>query len=285
MKLALIGTGLLGYPMAERLLKKGHDVTVYNRTISKMEGLKEFGAKIVEDPKTAIEQTQCVILVLSDVRAIEETIFNGREIDLSEKTFIQMGTISSNESISIQKKIYAYGGQYFECPVLGSRKEAADGTLILMVGSTQEKYNHWKQFLTCFGPEPIYVGEVGKAAALKLALNQLIAMHITGFSLSMGIIQKNGVDVDKFMEILRNSSLYTPMFDKKLENLQSRKFSKPNFPVKHLLKDTNLITEEIKQKGLSPEVIEAIRHVFEKAVENGLGELDYSAVYNVICPK
>jgi len=282
MKVALLGTGFIGYPIAEKVIEAGHDVTVYNRTTAKAEPLRTSGARIAESVKGAVEDVECIILVLSDAIAIEEVLFSDQTIVLTDKTVIQMGTISPNESIEFQKKIFKRGGEYFECPVLGSKKEAKEASLILMVGSSKERFEKWSKFLKAFGPEPRLIGDVGKAAALKLAVNQLIAAHAVSFSLSLGIIEKNGTDINLFMEIVRQSSLYAPMFDKKLDNWIKRQYDHPNFPAKHLLKDVNLIVDEAREKGLSTGVIKATQEMFQKAVEEGLADKDYSSVFNVI---
>jgi len=282
MKISFCGTGLMGYPMAERLIEAGHQLTVYNRTASKAKPLQEKGARLSQNPSAAIAESPCSILMLADARSIEEVLFSPSAQDLNEKTIIQMGTIAPAESIEIQKKIFKQGGEYLECPVLGSRNEAKSGKLILMVGASQERFYKWKELLKVFGPHPRHVGEVGKAAAVKLALNQLIASHAAGFSLSLGLIQKNDVNVGLFMDILRESALYATMFDKKLPKWLNQDYSHPNFPVKHFLKDIDLIIKEGKDKELSTEIPEAFRQFLLEAIDKGLADKDYSAVFNAI---
>ncbi len=282
MKVSLIGVGLMGYAMAERLIASGHQLTVFNRSTSKAEPLKELGATIAVSAKDAIQEASVVILMVSDARAIEQLLFTDGQVNLSGQTIIQMGTIAPSESIEIQKKLFKQDCHYFECPVLGSRNEAREGRLILLVGSSKEKFERWLDFLKVFGPSPRWIGDVGKAAALKLALNQLIAAHALSFSLSLGIIEKNEVDVDTFMTILRESALYAPMYDKKLSNWMKQSYENPNFPTKHLLKDVDLILDEVNNKGLSNEILQAMRNVIEQSVNEGLGDKDYSSVFQII---
>jgi 3-hydroxyisobutyrate dehydrogenase len=198
------------------------------------------------------------------------------------KTIIQMGTIAPLESIEVQKAIFERGGEYFECPVLGSRNEVKDGQLILMVGSSPQKFAEWKDFLKLLGPQPKHVGEVGKAAALKLALNQLIASYASAYAFSLAFLQKEEIRVEDFLEIIRPSSLYTPMLDKKLPKWLNRDYSNPNFSLKHLLKDVDLILREAHHLKLSTQVVKAIRLQLASALSQGLGESDYSAVLESI---
>ena len=283
MNVAFLGTGILGYPMAERLcLSNKHKVFVYNRTVSKATPLGKLGALVVESASRAVSSGDCVILTLSDYPAIQDVLFGKDAGALKGKTVIQMGTIAPGQSIELQKKIFQQGGEYLECPVLGSKGEAQQAKLILMVGATKEKFEKWKIFLCVFGPDPRFIGEVGKAAAIKLALNQIIASHIAGISLSLGIVEKNGIDPDQFIAILKESSLFAPTFERKLPSFKQRNFENPNFPVKHLLKDVDLIIEEAKDKKLATPVIEAIGKILQQTVRDGLGEKDYAAIFKTI---
>lgn len=281
MNVAVLGTGIIGSALAKRLLSFNHRVIVYNRTAAKAAGLESLGCGIAQTANSAISQAEAIILALADTKAVENVLF-AEESDFADKTFIQMGTIAPEESIEFQKKIYLKGGHYLECPVLGSKKEALSGTLILMVGSTEERFAKWEGFLKCFGPAPRLIGEVGKAAALKLALNQLIASHAVGFSLSLGLVEKNNIDTNEFMNILRESALFAPMFEKKLANWTGRNYENANFPVKLLLKDVKLVVREAKARGLNITAAQAIQKILEDTNKAGYEDKDYSAVFNII---
>lgn len=284
MKLALLGTGLLGGPMAEQLIKSGYDMTVYNRTIEKTEPLQKSGAGVAKTPREAIESAECSILMLADAAAIKETLFSSSDqIDFGNKTIIQMGTILPQESLEFRERISSAGGNYLEAPVLGSVPQAKERKLIVMVGGTNDQFKQWQDLFKNLGPVH-FVGEVGKAAALKLAMNQLIASLTTAFALSLGIVQRNDIDVDLFMEIVRNSAVYSPTFEKKLPRMMKRDFSDPNFPTKHLLKDVNLILNESERLGLATPSVEAIIRIIKMALDKGNVETDYSSIYNAINP-
>ena len=286
MNVAFLGTGLLGYPMAEKLCEAGHAVFVYNRTRAKAEPLAKKGAKICPSAAEAIAPSECVILMLTDQAAIREVVFSktGAPTDFSGKTMLQMGTIAPSESRELAGQVKARGGEYLECPVLGSIAEAKAKNLVLMVGGTTQQFDRWKDFLRCFGPAPRRIGEVGTAAALKLALNQLIAAHICAFSLSLGLVENSGVDRETFMEILRPSALYAPMFDKKMPKMVKREFAEANFPVQHLLKDVKLFLEEGRRYGLGTSALDGVRRLLEQTIEKGMAKDDYSAVHNMISP-
>lgn len=283
MKIGLLGTGLMGRSMGLRLLAQNVSLVAYNRTATKLQLLQDKGATVTDSPEVAIKAADCCILMLTDSAAIKEVLFSDASRSyLKDRTFIQMGTIAPKESQQIHDEIVAAGGEYLEAPVLGSIPQVQTGELIVMVGSTKEQFNRWFSLLKYFSPEPIHIGLVGTAAATKLALNQLIASLTSAFGLSLSFVERYGVDVEQFMQILRQSALYAPTFDKKLSRMRDRNYTNPNFPTKHLLKDTDLFLEQAKELGLNSSSLEGVRQIVQKAIDLGFADDDYSAIYSAI---
>lgn len=285
MDIALIGTGLMGIPMAERILKAGHRLVVFNRTPEKAQPLKSLGATIASRAKDAVRSSECIILMLADAEAIHDALLrNESRTEMRGRTVIQMGTISPTQSIDLSQKVAESGGDYLEAPVLGSIPEAESGRLMVMVGASPAQFELWSRLLKCFGQEPLFIGPVGQASALKLALNQLIASLTAAFSLSLGFVQRKGIRVDLFMKILRESALYAPTFDKKLQRMLERDFSHPNFPTRHLAKDIDLFLSEAKEINLQPAALEGVGRLVKMTLDDGLSDMDYSAIFNTINP-
>ncbi|BCX06607.1 MAG: 3-hydroxyisobutyrate dehydrogenase [Fischerella sp.] len=269
--------------MAQKLLEARVQLIAYNRTPEKLEPLKEIGAEIAEKPYQAINAADCVILMLTNAAAIYSVLLSDRSSQaVAGKSVIQMGTITPTESREIRDAVVAAGGEYLEAPVLGSIPEAQAGNLIVMVGAHQEQYKRHLELLKHFGPEPILVGSVGTAAALKLALNQLIASLTASFALSLSFVQRYGIDEDLFMYILRQSALYAPTFDKKLPRMLDSNYANPNFPTKHLMKDTDFFIEEAKAASLNVSSIEGVRKILEMAMKMSFAHEDYSSIFSVI---
>lgn len=286
MKLAFIGTGLMGQRMAIRLLNAGHELAVYNRHRDKAEPLAAGGARVCDSPREALEGAAAAIAMLTDAGALRALLLDAATCPaLSGVTVIQMATIAPQQSRDLLHDIQASGGDYFECPVLGSLPEAEQGALILMAGCTREQFERWQPVLTCFGPAPRLIGPVGHAAAIKLALNQLIASLTAAFSLSLGFVQREGLDTGIFMDILRQSALYAPTFDKKLDKMLNRDFSRPNFPVQHLLKDVDLFLREARALGLNTVALEGVRPLIEEAMRKATEAEDYSALFRSVNPE
>ncbi len=284
MKIAFLGTGLMGEPMAQRLLSAGNKLSVFNRTTLKTERLCQNGATLAFKPIDAIHDAEVVITMLTDYTAVCDVLFSSKKISYKDKTVIQMSTISPDESLLLKGRVESLGGEYLEAPVLGSIPQAADGTLIIMVGSTEEQYQKHKNILEIMGNKIVHVGEVGKGSAVKLALNQLIASLLTAFSMSLGYVREKEIDVEKFMDILRSSVLYAPTFDRKLSNFLNRDFSQTNFPLKHLLKDVNIIINQYAHNGIDTNILKKVKDVLDESVKHKYADQDYTAFYNVIHP-
>lgn len=283
LKVGLLGTGLMGQPMALQLQKCGFDVVAWNRSPEKLALLQQAGIEIASQPEDAIAATDITITMLSDAAAINAAVL-ANPAALSGKTILQMGTIAPAESRDLQAQIVAAGGDYLESPVLGSIPQVKAGSLILMVGASAKQFEQWLPILKCFGPEPELMGEVGTAAATKLAMNQLIGSLTAAFSMSLALAKKEGLNLEKFMTIVRESALYAPTFDKKLARMCDRNFANPNFPTKHLLKDMNLFVQAAENQSIDATVAAGVSQIAQKAIDQGLANEDYSAIYNAVHP-
>ena len=279
MDIGFLGTGLMGAPMARQLQLSGHQVYGWNRSAKKLDPLLATGIKRAETPADAIANSQLVVLMLTDADAIRTSLLSPA-MDLANRTVLQMGTIAPQESKTIAQAVQAAGGDYLEAPVLGSIPEAKAGSLIVMVGASPDQFDRWRPILECFGPEPQLMGPVGAGSGVKLAMNQLIGTLTTAFAMSLGLIQQEAIDIDKFMAVVRQSALYAPTFDKKLGRMCDRNFANPNFPTKHLLKDMSLFVQSAET--FDADVAQSVAQLVQRAVAQGLAEQDYSAVFAAI---
>jgi 3-hydroxyisobutyrate dehydrogenase-like beta-hydroxyacid dehydrogenase len=285
MDVAFLGTGLMGTPMAARLLHRGHRLTVYNRSPHKTQPLVELGARSVTRPADAIDGSDWVILMLTDAAAVEASLFDSQTRPmLHGRKILNMATIAPRQARRLAELVARDEGRYMECPVLGSTPEAKAGTLILMFGGSDAEFHVALPVLQAFGPKPLHIGAVGQASALKLAMNQLIASLTAAFSNSLAMVRKEGVAVEKFMTVVHESALHAPTFDKKLPRMLERDFANPNFPLKHLLKDVRLIKDTAADNGLDTTILSAIESLLVTGIDHGQGELDYSALYGLIYP-
>ena len=277
-KVAFLGTGLLGFPMAEKLLENGLPLTVWNGTRAKAEPLAGRGARLAETPADAVADAEVVILMLTDFPAIREVVLGPRVLPaLGGRTVIQMGTIAPEESLEVGRAVVGAGGRYLEAPVLGSIPQAKAARLMVLAGGDGADLERVRPVLSCFGPVR-HVGAVGAAATLKLALNQLIATLAAAYATGLEMVRAGGVDVEHYVEVVRASALHSASFDKKLPRWLERNYGDPNFPVRHMLKDVRLCRGAAAAGGLATEVLDALARILERTVELGCGDGDYSAL-------
>lgn len=274
--IAWLGAGLMGTPMASRLLDAGYSLRAWNRTQSKLVTLGDQGALISATPAEATKDADTIFTMLSDGEVTAALL---SELNLAGKTVLQMATIGPGESMQLAEMAELSGGAYLEAPVLGSIPEAKDGRLIIMAGGPEAVFDKVLPLLQCLGPQPRRVGDIGQASAMKLALNQLIASLTVAFSTSLAFAEEYGVDIDAFMEILRESALYAPTFDKKLTKMLERHYQNPNFPTEHLIKDIDLFRREAK--GVDDLLLEALSQLYRRA-QTGHKREDYSCVYDAV---
>lgn len=287
MKVALFGTGLLGAAMVRRFHLQKVDITAWNRSQDKLQALQQEGIKTTQTALEAIQQTDVIILMLTDATAINSVLLQHDDViaAIKHKTIIQMGTIAPQQSRDLAQTLQTHDVNYLEAPVLGSIPNVNAGQLISIVGGSRAQFDQYYSLLSQLGPQVHYIGEVGSAATIKLAFNHFIASLAATFGLSLAMVKANGLDVEQFMNILRDSALYAKTYDKKLDNMLQQQYDNPNFPTLHMLKDINLFIDETQRLGLNTAAIEGVRDILQQAVDMGLGEQDYSALFQAILPK
>lgn len=286
MNIAVLGLGLLGAEIALRLQHCGHRVTGWNRSAARAEAARQRGLTVAARVWDAIADADLTLLLLSDASAIHATLFAPDDApSLAGRTLVQMGTIAPSESRELAERIAAQGGAYLEAPVLGSLPEARAGTLILMAGGDPDVYEYSVPVFHDLSRDPRRIGAVGQGAALKLAMNQLIAGLTATFALSLGLVRREGLEVETFMELLRASALYAKTFDKKLAHYLAHEYGAANFPLKHLRKDVGLFRSVADAAGLDTHLLAAIESSCRQAEQQGYAEADYSALYEALVPR
>lgn len=278
-KVALLGAGLLGSAIGHRLLAVGCSLRVWNRDPTRCEPLMSAGAQVVADPAEAAQGCAMVISVLRDGPVTAEVV--ARIGSLSGACVMPMGTMGISESVALAAQVQGQGGCYLEAPVLGSRPEALQGRLLVMAGGDEAVFARQLPLLRGLASEPRLMGAVGTGAAAKLALNQLIASLTHGYSLALRLVQASGLDVERFMEVLRPSALYAPTVDKKLTRMLEHHYADPNFSTSLLRKDLNLFLREASLAGVNAEALEGLAALLARAEGTDLDGADYSALHEL----
>ncbi|WP_050757246.1 NAD(P)-dependent oxidoreductase [Cyanobium sp. PCC 7001] len=282
--IALLGTGLLGSAIGQRLLQRGLGLRVWNRHPERLQPLVALGAEACATAAEAVQPCRWVIAVLADGPACREVLLSAENLRWQGQRVVQMGTIAPETSRELAVALQRQGAAYLEAPVLGSRPEALTGTLQIMVAGDEQLFQEALPLLLALGPNPEWFGAIGSALDTKLALNQLIASLTHAFSLSLQLVQAAGVNVEQFMAVLRGSALHAPTFEKKLPRLLADDYRHPNFPTAHLRKDLLLFLASARQHGLDTMGLRCLADLLERARDTPLDQLDYSALHRLTGP-
>jgi 3-hydroxyisobutyrate dehydrogenase-like beta-hydroxyacid dehydrogenase len=284
MKTGFIGLGMMGKPMAMRLLERGFPLCVYNRTPEKTRDLVDKGARKSESPRSVMEESDVVISMVSDSKSLDE-ITGGDQGTLAGvspgKVHVDMSTVSPSTTEKLGEAFKKKQAVFLHAPVLGSVPEATGGTLLVFVGGDRETSRRCEPVFNTIGRRVWYFDEVTKASHMKLICNLFIASMLTVLSEGLVFAQKVGVPPTAILEVLKESSLAAPTYQTKGNAMLRRDFS-PRFMVTHMHKDLNLILDAARAAGVPLPPVEAIRQLYTEAKSLGLGNEDYSAVIKVV---
>lgn len=207
-KLGYVGLGEMGGLMVKRLMEKGHTVTGYNRTQSKAKWLIDLGMAWADSPREVCEASDMTLSMVSDSKAVTEIAEgpDGLLAGLSTgKILIEMSTIKPGVSVAIAERAREKGGDMVDVPVSGSQQTLRDGKLSMMVGGRPETFEKVKAILADIGPRTTYIGENGRALAMKLAANISVAVQIVAFAEGVLLAEKSGVDRKTAVDVLTHS--------------------------------------------------------------------------------
>ncbi len=281
MKIAFLGTGLMGSRMAKNLLKDGHELAVYNRTKSKTNMLVESGAERYDTPSSAVQEKQVIITVLANPSAVQQ-VAAGKDgfLKKAEKDAVWINCSTVNPSFAREMDNWAKEKQlhYLDAPVAGSVKPAEKGELTFLVGGSRKIQLDMAPLFENMGKKTVYLGETGKGSAMKMVFNLLLGQAMTAFSEAMSFAAAQELDIEQTLEILSGSPVIAPFIKGKIENLKSRNYP-VEFPLNHMIKDLNLASQTAWEKSAFLPVGNLTKEIMI-SVENRLSEeADFSAVF------
>lgn len=280
MRIAFLGLGIMGRPMAANLVKAGHEVAVWNRS----PGKQVEGARVAETPADAARDAEVVWICVSDTKAVESVLYgpNGVEATIAPGAIVvDSSTISPSAELQNAQKFAAKGVHYVDAPVTGSKIAAENGSLIFMVGGDDETLAKLDPLFETLGKQVFPMGEASKGQAVKLAMNLQIALIYEGFAEALTLATKLGVSVDRMLPLIQASMVKSGVVDYKAPFILKRDFT-PNFPLRLMLKDIHLALDAAKEARVKLPALETVEEVYEMAAEEGQEDLDYAATLTLL---
>ncbi|MFB3921921.1 MAG: NAD(P)-dependent oxidoreductase [Terriglobia bacterium] len=279
-RVAFIGLGIMGTPMALNLVKAGFNVMVYNRTRSKCEPLAKAGARVADSPAEAARDAEFIVTIVSDTAAMEEVVCGkGGVLDTvrSGAILIDSSTISPTVSRKLACQLAGKGASMLDAPVTGSKHGAEKGELTFMIGGEKETLERAMPVLRVLGKRHIHCGQQGLGLAAKLAMNAILSTMVEIFSEGFVMATKAGVPPQTLLEIMQSSLARSGIIDFKAPFVFKGDFT-PYFPLKLMHKDLELAMEAAYAQNLTMPATAAVKEVYGAAKAQGKGDVDYAAV-------
>lgn len=284
MKLGFVGLGLMGNPMAQRLLGGGHTLFVTNRTKEKATALLDKGAVWCNSPSDVARRSEIAVTMLSTPDVLEQVALGNQGILQGAGAgllHVDCSTVSPVLTRSLYERYKAKQCEFLHSPVLGSVPNATDGSLLLFAGGDKQSYERAEGILRLLGSKIWRFDRVDQASNTKLLCNFFIASMISGLAQGLVFAEKKHIDPKVFLDILAHSSLNAPTYQTKGSSMVDDNFA-PRFFVEHMLKDVRLVLESADESGVSLPSADVALDLYSKAQQAGFGKEDYSAVIKIL---
>ncbi len=275
-KIAFLGLGTMGAPMAENVRKRGFPLTVWNRTASRAAPLVAAGAQLASTPAEAVAGADVVVSMLSDPTALDEVWSAALEGLKAGALAIDMSTVDPASARALAARLAARSVAFIDAPVSGTRGPAVDGKLLIMAGGSDADLARARPVLEAMG-RVVHAGTVGQGMATKLVLNGLGAHMLSGFCAMMTLGVRQGLDARRLLDVIQAGAFSSPLYAGKGPRIFARNFD-ADFTLSLMLKDQELVLKTARQLGYEMPTLQAIREVLMEGVEAGFGEGDLSGL-------
>ncbi|MBO0741122.1 MAG: NAD(P)-dependent oxidoreductase [Hyphomicrobiaceae bacterium] len=281
-KVAWIGLGVMGYPMAGHLRKKGgHDLTVYNRNAAKAEAwVREHGGKTAPTPAEAAKDQDFVFCCVgndSDVRDVTLGPKGAFQAVRKGAVFIDNTTASANIARELFAAAKDRGFDFLDAPVSGGQAGAQNGVLTVMVGGDQAPFAKTKPVIDNYARMVTLIGPSGSGQLTKMVNQAIVAITVQGVSEGLAFAQKAGLDIPKVMETISKGAAQSWQMDNRWKTMNEGKFDF-GFAVDWMRKDLGIIMDEAKRNGAKMEVAALIDTYYAEVQRLGGGRWDTSAL-------
>lgn len=286
--IAVLGTGIMGAPMARNLARAGFTVRVWNRTRAKAAPLAADGVTVCDTAAEAADGADFVMTMLGDGNAVESTMTGrgdteGRSVfDAMRRDaiWLQCSTVGMAASERLARLAAEAGISYVDAPVLGTRKPAEDAKLNVLASGDDALRDRCADVFAAIGQNTQWLGPAGTGSRLKLVMNSWVLAVTAAVAEAVALAERLGLDPALFLSTLEGSQLDTPYAHIKGNAMMKRDFA-ASFPSGGAAKDAALIVEAAASSGVNADVARAVLDKMRRAVDAGHGDDDMAAAYLV----
>jgi 3-hydroxyisobutyrate dehydrogenase len=283
--IAVLGTGIMGAPMARNLQKAGFAARAWNRTRDKAKPLESDGITVADTPAEAVKDADFVLTMLIDGVAVEQTMVAGGGLNAmrDDAVWLQCSTVGIDAIEYLAGLAEKANRAFVDAPVSGSKKPAEDGTLTVIAAGNREREPECQPVFDAIGARTIWLDKVGQASKLKLVNNSWVLAATAGIAEAIALAEGLGLDPQLFLDIVKGSATDNAFLQNKGQATIARNFA-PAFPVAGAYKDAKLILAAAQRAGISHDVMTAVQDKLARTVQHGLGDQDMAAMYVVTAP-
>jgi len=280
-RVGFVGIGIMGEPMAARLLEAGTPLTVWSRRAEACAGLAARGAAVAPDIDGLFTASDSVVLMLRDEPATDAVLGRGTGAfvrRVAGRCIVVMGTNSPAYSAALDAEVRAAGGAFVEAPVSGSRIPAERGELVLMLaGADSGLLDEVATLLSPLGRAVVRCGAVPGALRTKLAVNHYMMAMVAALAESLTTARTAGLDLASVVEVLEASPMDSPIGRVKAAKLMAGDES-AQAVISDVVKNCRLVLSEARAAGATTPIIDLVASLYEATAVSGHAEADMVAV-------
>ncbi|MFG1609245.1 NAD(P)-dependent oxidoreductase [Actinoplanes sp. NPDC049265] len=281
MRVAVLGAGVMGVGVVHSLLRAGHEVAVWNRTAAKAFDLASDGADPASTVEAAVTGADAVITILFDAGAVLDVKPAVVSALGPHAVWIQSATVGVAGIAAVADGVTAI----VDAPVLGTRKPAEDGALIVLASGDPALIERCRPVFDAIGSRVVVAGtEIGAATKLKLVCNSWVTVLMAGIAQSVQFARSLGVDPALYLEAIADGPTGAPYAQLKGKAILSGDYT-TSFAVDGVVKDVGLMVEAAAEAGFPPELLDTVLRLYTRTAEAGHGESDMAAVAEAFAGK
>lgn len=284
LRVAVLGTGIMGAPMARNMAAAGLAVKAWNRTTEKAQPLAGEGVEVCESVEDAVAQAQVVVTMLADGDAVAEVAEPALDGLPEGAVWAQMSTVGIDAHGRLAEMAAARDVPFVDAPVLGTKAPAEQGELIVLAAGPDGARERCAPIFDAVGAKTVDLGEAGEATRLKLVLNNWILTLVEGLAETIAFAERIGVDPGRFLDTIDGGPLGPPYAQVKGRAMVAREFP-PSFTLALARKDAGLVLDAAGSAGIDLPVADAIAAQLDTAIEAGHGDEDMAAAYWASAPE
>lgn len=279
LRIAVLGIGMMGSPMARRLQQAGHTVHAWNRTQSKADPLAALGIAVHATVAEAVRQADIVVSLLENGPAVEQVLFHAGAAQAMRpgSLFIDMASIQPREARDHAARLGEMGLAHLDAPVSGGTVGAENGTLAIMAGGRAEDFARAQPVFAALG-RATHVGPHGSGQLAKLANQMIVGITIGAVAEALLFAAKGGADMAKVREAIQGGFADSRILQLHGQRMVDRDFA-PKARMGVQLKDMRNALGTAKEIGFDAPVTTLFEALYAEGVEHGLGELDHSGLF------